>query len=138
MFAKLLRGGAVHRFRRPVLHFPSDEMTGFPFRKRGDGLLFALAHDGVAFPVSEPLPVFDTHRAGIDHSFVRDDYFLIFLLPPALFPEKEVLPELRMIADPRVHGLRADVRRFLFFVPSLCDLIGTPALPQFPDHECFE
>lgn len=138
MFSKLLRGDAAHRLRGSILHFSSDEMTGSPFRKRGDGLFFAFAHDGIAFPMSEFFPTLNVRRPRINHALVRNHHFLVFLLPPALFPKEKVLPEFRMMLNPGVDGLRTNVRCFLFLVPPFCDLIGAPPFAQFLDDECFE
>src|SRR3989344_5842218 len=128
----------MHRLRCPILHLPRDEEPRLPLGEGCNGLPPALAHDGVTLPVPKPLPSFNALRSCINHATVGDRDLLEFLLPPALLPEEEVLPEFPMTPDPGVDRLGTDVQRPPFQVPPLRDLIGAPAFPQLPEYEGVE
>lgn len=107
---ELRSANLIHCFRRPIIHLPGDEKAGFALSESRNRLAPTLAHDGVAFPMSEFLPRIDALRPGIDHAFVRNDDLRVFLMLSALLAKQKVLPECSVIADPIVDDLRADMR----------------------------
>ena len=129
MFSELFDGYVAHGFCRSVIHLPTNKIAGFSFDMCGDGLLLALAHNGITLPMAKCFSSVNTRWTRIDHSLVGNGDLLVFLLASAFLSQEEVPSKFSMSIDPGINSLQTYRGSFLFLIPSFRDFIRTPPLP---------